>query len=416
MLSYIFSLYLELSLAMSGFILFFLYVIPKRFETYSPKCRAAILLIPALRLVFPIQPRTRLAAIKVTAPYYPAVFSGGSGSMTLMQVLAVIWTLGAAAVFFYHLIAHVFYLHYLEKGRKCTSLTVQEEEKIQQTFEKIKQELAVKRKVSLWISGTALGPVMLGIFRPVVVMPDYPMEEERLEMIFRHELMHWCRKDTWYRMIMLGAVSLHWFNPFVYILAERAETEIEAACDRSVIAGKDREFVNAYAGSLLETARELLNRKLPEKEVLTSALVDSRQKLKHRLEELYVPQRKKGFSLISLCMVSTLFGTGLFFVQENDQNLQWVQSLEHGNIAQVVMETVDPGEMQISMGRFSLDAAEMLSGFSFKPVFFQKEQEDEGQRLSITKSDGTEKTIQLYRSGIMKMDGQEYRVYDKLLK
>ena len=65
-------------------------------------------------------------------------------------------------------------------------------------------------------------------------------------MIFRHELMHYRRRDSWYRLFLLFTLSVHWFNPFLYLMVDSATEDLESACDRSVIKGRDRHFVAGH--------------------------------------------------------------------------------------------------------------------------------------------------------------------------
>lgn len=414
MLSYIFASYLELSLAISLFVLLFLYLIPKKVETYSPKCRAALWMILALHLIIPVQPSTRMPAIKVTAPYQEMLLPGtnllmqGQASLSLMQVLSIIWVSFAAVIFLQKIILHHCFMRRLLSGTKSIALTDEQKIKTQEIFEQIKKELNAPQNVSLWISSQAQEPMAAGFFSPKVILPDCDFDKQQLCMIFRHELMHICRKDAWYQMVMTTAVSLHWFNPFVYLMAKQSLQELEIACDRSVIAERDEEFAGEYAQTILTTAKQMLRRNT-ESSAFASGFLGSAQKLKQRLEEILSPARKKGSAFLVFCAVGTLFLTGMVFVQENDQNLDWVQSLRQGNIAQVVLEN---GEISTSRQ----DVEDLFSQLSFKPALKNSSESIKSEEFSIVRKDGTKKTVTIFQDGRMRLDGQEYRIYDGFLK
>ena len=183
-----------------------------------------------------------------------------------------------------------------------------EQYQIQAVFEKVKAALGVKSSVELWISAEASGPMLLGFLRPKVVLPDCMLAQEKLEMIFRHELLHQRRHDCWYRLLMLLTQSVHWFNPLVWLMARRAAEDLESACDRSVIKGQSREFVEEYAQALLETAKCLLQRKKVRQTVLVSYLSSGAQRLKERLVELFQPTRREGGPLIILLALLAVLG------------------------------------------------------------------------------------------------------------
>ena len=113
MLSYVFSSMMEISLSVSVLILFFMFCIPKRLMNYSPKCRSVLWLILAVRLLIPIQPRFRTAAVHFTAPYHLIALPSGSGaqevSYSFMQIAAAIWLVGAVLFFAFHIISYKFF-------------------------------------------------------------------------------------------------------------------------------------------------------------------------------------------------------------------------------------------------------------------------------------------------------------------
>ncbi len=81
-------------------------------------------------------------------------------------------------------------------------------------------------------------PVMTGMISPVILLPDMAFTEEELSMILRHELVHWKRRDIWYKFVLLLANAVHWFNPLVWVMARQADQDIEISCDGAVLAGK----------------------------------------------------------------------------------------------------------------------------------------------------------------------------------
>lgn len=61
---------------------------------------------------------------------------------------------------------------------------------------------------------------------------------QALYFILKHELIHYKQKDLWYKLLLLMAQVIHWFNPLVYIMVEQAEQDLEARCDLKVV-GKE---------------------------------------------------------------------------------------------------------------------------------------------------------------------------------
>lgn len=68
-----------------------------------------------------------------------------------------------------------------------------------------------------------------------------------------HELIHYKRKDIYYKWLVQVVWCIHWFNPLLYLVVGEINRLCELSCDEAVISfleldGERRE----YAGVLLE--------------------------------------------------------------------------------------------------------------------------------------------------------------------
>ncbi len=62
-------------------------------------------------------------------------------------------------------------------------------------------------RVELWLCPGVESPLLLGLWRPRVILPEEDLPEERLEMMLRHELNHYRGRDLWLKAIALVADS-----------------------------------------------------------------------------------------------------------------------------------------------------------------------------------------------------------------
>lgn len=407
MFEYIFTSVLEVSMAVSFFLFFFLMFMPKRLGKYAPRCRTFLWMIFALRLLFPFQMGFRLTAFRLITPYRlksdprPILESAEPEQLiSLIQMMAMVWLVGMILFFAIHLIAYGLFERKLLRGTKTSSLSQEEERVIRNQFYEVKYQLGIYDPIRLWISSEASGPMLIGFFQPKVVVPDCMMEEQMLSMVFRHELMHHRRHDAWYRMLMLATASVHWFNPVVHLMTRRATEDLESACDQSVVAGKTADFVGEYAQALLNTAKCLLQRKKVRQTVLVSYFSSSAQRLKKRFMDLFAPIQKRGLTLLSVVFLMVVLGSRFVFVQGNDQNLDWAENLREGDISSVEVS----------------DVVDWFSSVNFKPALYRDRNRVEEERFRITKKDGSNKTVSLFSDGTVQVDGKEYRAYGNLLK
>ena len=164
-------------------------------------------------------------------------------------------------------------------------------------------ETAGKTQPRLMVCPVLESPMAVGLFRTTVYLPHEHYTAQELEMIFRHELIHWRRKDLWYKLLLLAARSIHWFNPLVWRMAKRAERDLEISCDSMAVQGRDAAYRKAYGLMILQEAE----RSIEKQAALTTCFTDGKRALQERLVEIMnQSKRKKGMALVSVMLVLTL--------------------------------------------------------------------------------------------------------------
>lgn len=85
----------------------------------------------------------------------------------------------------------------------------------------------------VWAAGSLIcfAAQTVGFLKPRLVLPDSEYSEEQLGFILRHELIHYRRKDVWFKLLFALAVSVHWFNPVIWIMRRRADIDMELSVD-----------------------------------------------------------------------------------------------------------------------------------------------------------------------------------------
>ena len=114
---------------------------------------------------------------------------------------------------------------------------------------------AKKLKDNIYISDKIKTPAVYGIIKPKIILPiEY--QESELNYILMHENAHIKRKDNLVRLLAFIIVCLHWFNPFAWLLLKLLYSDIELACDESVLSNCDETERKKYAYTLLSTAEK----------------------------------------------------------------------------------------------------------------------------------------------------------------
>lgn len=94
---------------------------------------------------------------------------------------------------------------------------------------------------------------VLGLPRPKIYLPAALPPQAR-QHVLRHERCHLRRGDPWWKALAFAALSLHWFNPLVWLAFALAGQDMETACDEAVVRGMDGPARADYAATLLQLA------------------------------------------------------------------------------------------------------------------------------------------------------------------
>lgn len=143
-------------------------------------------------------------------------------------------------------------------------------------------------------------PVALGIFRPVVLLP----EGEAADLAVRHELTHILRHDLAGRGLLFLACALYWFDPLVWAMARIAGEDMEAACDAQLVRDMTASEKRAYGELLLQAAAG--GRAAP----LFTRFSGSGEEMKSRLTQLFRPG-KQSRALTAVLLAAAFAVTGL---------------------------------------------------------------------------------------------------------
>lgn len=116
-------------------------------------------------------------------------------------------------------------------------------------------QFAMKLSDGIYETDAIASPCVVGFIRPrIYMLPN--LTKQQLEHIVLHEQMHIRYKDYVWKLLSFGVLSIHWFNPFVWIFYKVFQGEVEKACDERVIKRLGEEQKEDYSESLLALARE----------------------------------------------------------------------------------------------------------------------------------------------------------------
>lgn len=107
----------------------------------------------------------------------------------------------------------------------------------------------------IYFSEKIRSPFVLGILKPNIYLP-YKLAEADRAHVLSHELTHIRRLDHWWKPIGFLILTLHWFNPLVWLAYILLCKDIEVACDKAVVKQLSPAQRADYAQALLNCCAE----------------------------------------------------------------------------------------------------------------------------------------------------------------
>ena len=150
-----------------------------------------------------------------------------SRTMEPMVYLSLAWLVGIAGMLFYSGISYL-------KIRKMV-------------------RIAVPLRDNIWIADDIKSPFVIGFLKPKIYLPNNLGEQEQ-EYIILHEQYHIRRLDHVIKTLAFLALTIHWFNPLVWIAFVLACKDMEMSCDEAVIRKLGENVRADYSASLLTLA------------------------------------------------------------------------------------------------------------------------------------------------------------------
>ena len=155
--------------------------------------------------------------------------AGAPRSALWPQYVVAFWLLGVA-VCLLRTLRETFAAERLR--RRCAEVT---EPWLLALLEELCARLRLSRRVRMLVSQDIAVPAVMGLFRPVILLPATlltGLPPEAWRAIIAHELAHVYRWDYLANLGQMLIEALLFFNPFVWWISRQIRLEREACCDQ----------------------------------------------------------------------------------------------------------------------------------------------------------------------------------------
>lgn len=200
-----------------------------------------------LRMVLPINfPFTiTIDSKEILAPIVYVLGYPISG-FYVMDWILIIW----ASV---SIICFIHFINTNYKFRKLIMRYVTENADIQQMIDTISDKRE-HRRIKFSIVPINISPAIIGIVHPVLIIPEYVLQDEDRYDIILHELEHYYNRDLLLKFEIEVVACIQWWNPFIYIVREKSLLIMELSNDLKVIEEKTIEERLQYAECIVRTS------------------------------------------------------------------------------------------------------------------------------------------------------------------
>lgn len=156
--------------------------------------------------------------------YFEGVSRPTGNFVDITTILAVVWAVGILALLIYSLVSFL-----ILKSKIGTAVLLCD---------------------NIYQSEAVVSPFVLGLIKPKIYL-SFNMNEQNMEHVIAHELAHIRRKDHWWKPLGFLILTIHWFNPLIWLSYILLCRDIELACDEKVVKELDNEQRADYSEALL---------------------------------------------------------------------------------------------------------------------------------------------------------------------
>ncbi len=316
----------------------------------------------------------------ITNTFAPELGDSANPLQLWLPILSVVWIVGMAAM------AEYTFLTYSRLRRQV--------------------RLAIQVNKNVYLSENIPSPFVLGVFRPKIYLP-YGMTETDMFHVIAHERMHIRRKDHWWKPLGFLLLTVHWFNPLMWLAYILLCRDIELACDEKVIH-------QLRPSQRADYSQALLNCSISHRSIAACPVAFGEVGVKERVKNV-LTYRRPAFWVIVVSVVLCLVVAVCFLTDpKKTDSLEWLQNLSADQVSNVQFYQYDaaPDKQYTRYEEAALleQVVGILNGFDGADAAPEDVQGlmGSGYSLKVKLTDGTSHTLVNYGNAYLQIDDDYY--------
>ena len=264
--------------------------------------------------------------------YFEGVTVPANNGNHMMNILSIVWTIGILLLIAYTVIS------YWRLHREI--------------------DTAVRYKDNLFQSENVSSPFVLGLIKPRIYLP-FSINGQDLEHVVAHEQAHIRRKDHWWKPLGFLLLTIHWFNPFMWLSYVLLCRDIELACDEKVIRELGNEQRADYTQALVACS---INRRT----IAACPLAVGEVGVKERVKSV-MNYQKPAFGIVLLAVIACVGAAVCFLTNPITVDDHFGAEIYEPTPSEQIDEKYDNEEFVITKLHYkNLDGEWVSEGYTYK--------------------------------------------------
>lgn len=284
---------------------------------YSSKFKYNLSIIIAIRMLFIFKIKIYLPKQLYTSnnlssksininPYSKFINNG----FNLFNLLFYIWLIIIVFISIYLLYKYIKFNLALSRARQSINDNL-----IINVLVNQQNDLKIKQNVDIYKLDGLYTPIITGIFKSKIILPDKKYTESELNFILKHELIHYKRKDNFFKCLMTMVNIIYWFNPIIYILRHFFYEQCELSCDETVIDNYSLFEIKEYSLILLNIIKS--NNQIEIPLYISQLKTKKSNKVKRRINNMFLLKNKKRGITLCIVLCTIITSTAFLFQYSN---------------------------------------------------------------------------------------------------
>ncbi len=227
-------------------------------------------------------PTTPISAIETEEDSDPVStpFPETKPTLSISTILILIWMLGIVSVLAYTCRSNIRFARYLRRTR---------------------HPLSPKYPNIFYVAGLP-SSCLFGLLKPTVyISEDAAFDPSAARHVLAHELSHRRHGDTIWSLLRILALSLHWYNPLVWIACILSKQDAELAADAAAIRKLHSQERFDYGETLINT---IVNQQRNALFICSTSMFGTKRAMRERIKAIVKNTRTKTWMIIAVLLLS----------------------------------------------------------------------------------------------------------------